>query len=127
MALFDKLEGKTTDGNQSGVASSSKQPEFGMSLNFYENQGLYAAQTKANQPFRHLKPIRLVQPVLLHLHNWSSMIKIRLKTHEPIKDQQQTELRWGKTRFFQTHRSHQVKSLYLIMHLLLLLQILMIH
>ena len=60
MALFDKLEGKTTDGNQSGVASSSKQPEFGMSLNFYENQGLYAAQTKANRPFQHLKPIRLV-------------------------------------------------------------------
>jgi len=46
MAHFDKLEGKTTDGNQLGVASSSKQPEFGMPLNFYENQGLYAAANK---------------------------------------------------------------------------------
>ena len=46
MARFDKLEGKTTDGNQSGVASSSKQPKFGMPLNFYENQGLYAAANK---------------------------------------------------------------------------------
>ena len=46
MAHFDKLEGKTTDGNQSGVASSSKQPKFGMPLNFYENQGLYAAANK---------------------------------------------------------------------------------
>jgi hypothetical protein len=46
MARFDKLEGKTTDGNQSGVASTSKQPEFGMPLNFYENQGLYAAANK---------------------------------------------------------------------------------
>jgi hypothetical protein len=46
MAHFDKLEGKTTDGNQSGVASTSKQPEFGMPLNFYENQGLYVAANK---------------------------------------------------------------------------------
>ena len=46
MAHFDKLEGKTTDGNQSGVAYSSKQPEFGMPLNFYENQGLYAVTNK---------------------------------------------------------------------------------
>ena len=46
MARFDKLQGKTTDGNQSGVASTSKQPEFGMPLNFYENQGLYAAANK---------------------------------------------------------------------------------
>jgi hypothetical protein len=30
MARFNKLEGKTTDGNASGVDSSSKQPEFGM-------------------------------------------------------------------------------------------------
>jgi hypothetical protein len=37
MARFDKLEGKTTDGNPSGVDSSSKNPEFGMPLNFYDN------------------------------------------------------------------------------------------
>jgi hypothetical protein len=40
MAHFDNLEGKTTDGNQSCVASSSsscKQPEFGMPLIFYDN------------------------------------------------------------------------------------------
>jgi hypothetical protein len=47
MACFDKLERKTTDGNQSGVASTSKQPEFGMPLNFHENQGLYAAANKS--------------------------------------------------------------------------------
>ena len=46
MARFDKLEGKTIDGDQSGVASASKQPKFGMPLNFYENQGLYAAANK---------------------------------------------------------------------------------
>jgi hypothetical protein len=46
MARFDKLEGKTTDGNASGVDSSSNQPEFGMPLNFYDNQGLYAAANK---------------------------------------------------------------------------------
>jgi hypothetical protein len=46
MARFDKLEGKTTDGNSSGVDSSSKNPEFGMPLNFYDNQGLYAAANK---------------------------------------------------------------------------------
>ena len=50
MAHFDKLERKTTDGNQSGVASSSKQPEFGMPLNFYDNQGLYAAANKGKSP-----------------------------------------------------------------------------
>jgi hypothetical protein len=46
MARFDKLEGKTTDGNASGVDSSSKQTKFGMPLNFYDNQGLYAAANK---------------------------------------------------------------------------------
>jgi hypothetical protein len=46
MVRFDKLEGKTTDGNPSGIDSSSKKPEFGMSLNFYDNQGLYAAANK---------------------------------------------------------------------------------
>jgi hypothetical protein len=40
------LEGKTTDDNPSGVDSSSKNPEFGMPLNFYDNQGLYAAANK---------------------------------------------------------------------------------
>jgi hypothetical protein len=46
MARFYKLEGKTTDGNASGVDSTSKQPEFGMPLNFYDNQCLYAAANK---------------------------------------------------------------------------------
>jgi hypothetical protein len=46
MVHFDKLEGKTTDGNPSSVDSSSKHPEFDMSLNFYDNQGLYAAANK---------------------------------------------------------------------------------
>jgi hypothetical protein len=46
MSRFDKLEGKTTDDNASGVDSSSKQPEFGMPSNFYDNQSLYAAANK---------------------------------------------------------------------------------
>jgi len=46
MACCDKLEEKTTNGNASGVCSSFKQPEFGMPLNFYENQNLYAAPNK---------------------------------------------------------------------------------
>ena len=73
MAHFDKLEGKTTDLDQSGVTSTSQQLDFGMPLNFYENQGLYEAANK------------------------------------------------GKS----VRRSHQVKSLYLIIHLLLLQPILM--
>jgi hypothetical protein len=55
MACFDKLEGKTTNGNQSGVASSTKQPEFGMPLNFYDNQGLYAAANKGKSASSTLK------------------------------------------------------------------------
>jgi hypothetical protein len=51
MARFDKLEGKTTDGNALGVDSSSKQPKFGMPLNFYDNQGLYAAANKGKPVF----------------------------------------------------------------------------
>jgi hypothetical protein len=46
MARFDKLERKTTDDNASVVDSSSKQPEFGMPLNLYDNQSLYAAANK---------------------------------------------------------------------------------
>jgi hypothetical protein len=46
MPRFDKLEEKTTDGNPSGVDSSSKNLEFGMPLNFYDNQGLYATANK---------------------------------------------------------------------------------
>jgi hypothetical protein len=46
MARFDNLEGKTTDGNASSVDSSYKQPEFGMPLNFYDNQGLYVVVNK---------------------------------------------------------------------------------
>jgi hypothetical protein len=46
MPRFDKLEEKTTDGNPSGVDSSSKNPKFGMPLNFYDNQGLYATSNK---------------------------------------------------------------------------------
>jgi hypothetical protein len=46
MVRFDKLEGKTTDLDQSGVTSTSQQPEYGMPLNFYENQGLYVAANK---------------------------------------------------------------------------------
>jgi hypothetical protein len=46
MARFDKLEGKTTYGIVSGVDSSSKHPDFGMPLNVYDNQSLYAAANK---------------------------------------------------------------------------------
>jgi hypothetical protein len=60
MARFDKLEGKTTDGNASGVDSSSKQPEFSMPSNFYDNQGLYAAANKGKSVLWQLKSIRPV-------------------------------------------------------------------
>jgi hypothetical protein len=46
MVRFDKLEGKTIDDNPSDIDSFSKNPEFGMPLNFYDNQGLYAASNK---------------------------------------------------------------------------------
>jgi hypothetical protein len=39
---MDKIEGKITDCDQSGV----KQPQFSMPLNFYENQSSYAAANK---------------------------------------------------------------------------------
>jgi len=46
IARFDTLEGKRTDSKASGVDSTSKQPEFGMPLNFYDNQSSYAAANK---------------------------------------------------------------------------------
>jgi hypothetical protein len=48
MARFDKLEGKTTYGNASGVDSSSKHPEFGMPLNVYEIKVYMQQQIKEN-------------------------------------------------------------------------------
>ena len=40
---MDKLEGKTTDCDQSGVV---QQPQFGMPLNFYENQTSHASASQ---------------------------------------------------------------------------------
>jgi hypothetical protein len=60
VACFDKLEGETTDGNASGVDSSSKQPEFGMPLNFMIIKVYMQQQIKANQSLRQLKSIRPV-------------------------------------------------------------------
>jgi hypothetical protein len=60
MARFDKLEGKTTDGNPSGVDSSFKNSEFGMPLNFYDNQDLYAAANKGKSVSLAIEMIRSV-------------------------------------------------------------------
>ena len=40
---MDKLEGKTTDCDQSGAV---QQPQFGMPLNFYENQTSHASASQ---------------------------------------------------------------------------------
>jgi hypothetical protein len=50
MAHLDKLEGKTANYVDE---STSKQYEFGMPPNFYDNQGLYAMANKSK-----LEPIR---------------------------------------------------------------------
>jgi hypothetical protein len=42
-ARMDKLEGKTTDCDQSGAV---QQPQFGMHLNFYENQTSHASASQ---------------------------------------------------------------------------------
>ena len=42
-AHMDKLEGKTTDCDQSGAM---QQPQFGMPLNFYENQTSHASASQ---------------------------------------------------------------------------------
>ncbi|CAD6254829.1 unnamed protein product [Miscanthus lutarioriparius] len=42
-ACMDKLEGKTTDCDQSGAV---QQPQFGMPLNFYENQTSHASASQ---------------------------------------------------------------------------------
>jgi hypothetical protein len=42
-ACIDKLDGKTTDCGQSGAV---QQPQFGMPLNFYENQTSYASASQ---------------------------------------------------------------------------------
>jgi hypothetical protein len=48
MSRFDRLEGKTTDYvDLSAKDSTSKQPEFDMPYNYYDNQGFYAAANKA--------------------------------------------------------------------------------
>jgi hypothetical protein len=48
MARMDRLEGKTTDYVDAYAnESTSKQPQYGMPYNFYDNQSLYAAANKA--------------------------------------------------------------------------------
>jgi hypothetical protein len=60
MACFDKLEGKTTDDNPSGVDFSSKNPEFGMPLNFMTIKVYMQQQIKTNRSLQQLKSIRPV-------------------------------------------------------------------
>jgi hypothetical protein len=60
MARFDKLEGKTTDDNPSGVDFSSKNPEFGMPLNFMTIKVYMQQQIKTNRSLQQLKSIRPV-------------------------------------------------------------------
>jgi hypothetical protein len=118
MSRFDKLEGKTPDYvDQSAEISTSKQPQYGMPYNYYENQCLYAAANKAKLASLVLETDKTnlggVGPSL-HL---VTLIKIGVIMHEPIKDQQRIKLRQRKTRVFLTLRSHQVKSICLIMTL----------
>ena len=48
MSCFDKLEGKTANYvDLLAETSTSKQPQYGMPYNYYENQGLYAAANKS--------------------------------------------------------------------------------
>jgi hypothetical protein len=91
-----------------------------MPLNFYDNQGLYVAANKGKSISLVIEIDKTSLAGMLHLIKWLSMVKIQPETLEPIKDQQQVELRRGKT-FSPTHRSHQAKSPYLMIHLLHLL------
>jgi len=48
MACMDRLEGKTIDYVDTyAKESASKQPQYGMPYNFYDNRSLYAAANKA--------------------------------------------------------------------------------
>jgi hypothetical protein len=120
MARFDKLEGKTTDDNLSGVDSSSKNPEFGIPLNFYDNQGLYAAANKGKSVSSAIEIDKTglagsapSNQVVVHGQNSGRNTR---------NDQRPTTSRAsaGQT-FTPTRRSHQAKSPYLMIHLLHLL------
>ena len=48
MSSFDKLEGKTLNFvDASADELASKQPQYGMPYNFYDNQSMYRAANKA--------------------------------------------------------------------------------
>jgi hypothetical protein len=118
MARFDKLEGKTTNGNASGVDSSSKQPELDMPLNFYDNQNLYAATNKGKSVSSAIE----VDKTGLTGSALTNQVVVygQSSSKHSIKYQQQVELQRGKT-FSPTHQSHQARFPYLMIHLLYLL------
>ena len=52
MSCFGKLKGKIANYvDRSAKEYTSKQPQYGMPYNFYDNQGLYAAANKAKLAF----------------------------------------------------------------------------
>jgi hypothetical protein len=117
MVRFDKLEGKTIDDNPSDVDSSSKNLEFGMPLNFYGNQGLYAAANKGKLIFSAIEIdktdlARSVSSNQVVVHGQNSARNTRT-------DQRPTTSRASAGQNIPpTRRSHQAKSPYLMIHLL---------
>ena len=80
-ARMDRIEGKTTDCDESGV---KQQPQFGMPLNFYENQTSSAAANKLQSAFETDKAgcggASTSMPTLTFPQIW-------VITYEPIKGQ----------------------------------------
>jgi len=109
---MDKLEGKTTDCDQLGAM---QQPQFGMPLNFYENQTSHASASQFQSAPSTSETDKAGQP---------GASKVRVELFEPIMEHQQIELQRG-IMFYQTYRSHLVKFLHLMLLLMLLLPILM--
>jgi hypothetical protein len=78
---MDKIEGNITDCDQLGV----KQPQFGMPLNFYQNQSSCAATNKLQSAPLAFETNNVEE--LVHLCQHLLMLKIRVITHEPIRGQ----------------------------------------
>jgi hypothetical protein len=93
-----------------------QQPQFGMPLNFYENQTSHASASQFQSAFETDRPVNLV---LAHLHIQVLVHKVRLKFFESIMEHQQIELWWGTTRFYRTHQNHLAKLLRLMLPLML--------
>jgi hypothetical protein len=109
-ARIDKVEGKTTDYDQSGAM---QQPQFGMPLNFYDNQSSFAAASKlASAPSAH-ETDKAGHPGASTSTGGAQPSARALRT-----DHGASRASGGGTMFYLTHRSRRVKFLRFLLMLL---------